>query len=51
MNTLPLLADACFAVCFFGLALNAKDRLWRGVGFVLAALNLAFMLAHLYRWT
>jgi len=50
VNTLRLLTTACFAVCFLGLALNAKEKVWRGVGFVLAALNLALVLAYLFRW-
>jgi hypothetical protein len=48
---LRLLANAGAAVGLFGLALNTKDRFWRGAGFVLGALNLALVLAYVFRWT
>ena len=50
MNNLRLLANAGIALSLFGLAMNAKDRFWRGVGFVLATLNLALVVAYIVGW-
>jgi hypothetical protein len=50
VNTLRLLANAGSAIGLFILARKTKDKLGRGVGFVLAALNLAVVLAYLLNW-
>jgi hypothetical protein len=51
MNTLRLIANAGAAVGLLGLALGTKDKVWRSAGIVLAALNLAVVLAYLLGWT
>ena len=48
MNMLDLFGFACGAVGLFGLACKTEDRIGRILMFVLAALNLVFLLLGLF---
>ena len=48
MNMLDLFGFACGAVALFLLARQTEDKLGRTIMFVLAALNLAFLLFRLF---